>query len=344
MEFLDEVVIYASSGKGGDGAATFRREKYVPRGGPDGGDGGRGGSIVFTATRQRNTLIDYRRFRHQTAEDGRPGGAKQMYGAAGPALQCPVPLGTMISDEETGALLADLEEEGASWEMPGGEGGMGNIHFKSSTNRTPTKATEGAPGQERLLKLELKLIADIGLIGFPNAGKSTFLARVSAARPRVANYPFTTLIPNLGVVKMSDHRSFVVADIPGLIEGAAEGLGLGHRFLKHVERCAGFLHLVSPGEFEEGSLVERFNALNGELRAYDEDLARRPQLIVLNKIDLLSEEERVHEIEMLSEAAGGARVMPISGVTGEGVPELVTVLWQLVKQRSPEPAEAVSTD
>ena len=221
---------------------------------------------------------------------------------------------------------------------------MGNIHFKSSTNRTPTKATEGAPGQERLLKLELKLIADIGLIGFPNAGKSTFLARVSAARPRVANYPFTTLIPNLGVVKMSDHRSFVVADIPGLIEGAAEGLGLGHRFLKHVERCAGFLHLVSPGEFEEGSLVERFNALNGELRAYDEDLARRPQLIVLNKIDLLSEEERVHEIEMLSEAAGGARVMPISGVTGEGVPELVTVLWQLVKQRSPEPAEAVSTD
>lgn len=338
MEFLDEVLVYAASGAGGAGHVSFRREKFVPRGGPDGGDGGRGGHVIFRATARRNTLVDYQRRRHQRAEDGRPGGKKQMTGRGGQDLECPVPRGTLIHDAETGELLADLTREGDTWVLEGGRGGLGNLHFKSSTNRTPRFAQPGEPGQERRLRLELKLLADIGLLGFPNAGKSTWLSRVSAARPKVADYPFTTLVPQLGVVALDDGRGFVVADIPGLIEGAAEGAGLGHQFLRHVERCAGYLHLVSPDTYE-GDPVERYEALCDELRRYDDGVFARPQVVALSQVDRLDATERTRWVEAL-EAATGARVFPISSVTGEGLPEVVTALWTLVSQRRAAEAEA----
>jgi GTP-binding protein len=329
VKFIDEVVIFVASGKGGDGHLSFRREKYVPRGGPDGGDGGDGGSVILEATSRRNTLIDYRRFRHHRAGDGEKGGYQQMTGARGADTVLPVPLGTLVFDEETGEFLADLATEGETWVLAGGSGGLGNVHFKSSTNRTPRKTQPGWPATERTLRLELKLLADVGLLGFPNAGKSTLLSRVSAARPKVADYPFTTLVPQLGVVQLSNEQTFVMADIPGLIEGAADGAGLGHQFLRHVERCACFVHLVGPDD-EDGTAVERFAALNRELAAYDRSLRRRPQFVVLSKIDLLSAEERERQVRALS-SASGARVFAMSSVTGAGVAGLIEAVWRHVQ-------------
>lgn len=338
MKFIDEVVIFVASGKGGDGHLSFRREKYVPRGGPDGGDGGNGGAIILEATSRRNTLIDYRRFRHHRADDGERGAGQQMTGAAGADKVLQVPVGTLIFDEETGEFLADLAAEGERWVLPGGSGGLGNVHFKSSTNRTPRKTLPGWPAEERTLRLELKLLADVGLLGFPNAGKSTLLSRVSAARPKVADYPFTTLVPQLGVVQLSNEQTFVVADIPGLIEGAAEGAGLGHQFLRHVERCACFMHLIAPDD-EEQTAVQRFRALNRELALYDKSLRRRPQFLVLTKSDLLSAEQAASQSEALAEASG-ARVFVISAVTGAGVARLIEAVWRHVEAtRAAELAE-----
>lgn len=317
MQFIDEVVIEVASGDGGAGHVSFRREKFVPRGGPDGGDGGDGGAVVFVATDRRNTLVDYWRKRHWRAGHGTRGGKRQMYGAKAEDLVCEVPIGTILYDEETGERLADLDADGARWVLPGGKGGLGNMHFASSTNRTPRQSTPGTPGTELRVRMELKLMADVGLLGFPNAGKSTFLRKVSAARPKVADYPFTTLVPQLGMVQSSDDVVLVMADIPGLIEGAASGAGLGHQFLRHVERCAGFLHLVSV-ETWDGTPLDRYRAINEELREYGANLENRPQVVALTKCDLVDRDEVRRWVRTLSEETGG-RVFPISSVTGEGL-------------------------
>jgi len=324
VQFLDEVVIHVASGDGGAGHVSFRREKFVPRGGPDGGDGGDGGSVIFEATDRRNTLVDYWRKRHWKAPHGDRGGKRQMYGANADDLVCEVPIGTILYDEETGERIADLDEAGARWVLPGGKGGLGNMHFASSTNRTPRQSTPGTPGVEMRLRMELKLLADVGLLGFPNAGKSTLLRKVSAARPKVADYPFTTLVPQLGMVQASEDTTLVLADIPGLIEGAADGAGLGHQFLKHVERCAGFLHLVSV-ETWEGTPRERYQAINDELRQYGAGLEHRPQVVALTKIDLVDDDEVRKWTRALSEETGG-RVFPISSITGKGLSKVLHAL------------------
>ncbi|MCO4747990.1 MAG: GTPase ObgE [Proteobacteria bacterium] len=331
MRFKDEIEITCSSGRGGDGVASFRRERFVPRGGPDGGDGGRGGSLIFEATRQRNTLIDFRFNKHYSADDGSAGQGNRKAGASGEDLLLYVPVGTLIHDAETEELLADLTDEGQRWTLPGGKGGLGNWHFKSSRNRTPDKATQGREGATHRLHLELKLIADIGLLGFPNAGKSTFISRISAAKPKIAAYPFTTLVPNLGVVQIGEGDSFVVADIPGLIRGAADGEGLGHQFLKHVERCGLYIHLVSPDSWD-GTPAERFAHLNEELRRYGDSLAKRPQIVALSKTDTLSDEEVAKAAEALSESAG-CKVFPISSVSGDGIRELVGEAYKTLTAR-----------
>lgn len=329
MRFIDEVEFIVASGAGGDGCISFRREKYIPRGGPDGGDGGRGGSVIFEATTRRNTLSDFRRNKAYRARSGQPGGGRQMTGASGEDLVLLVPVGTVLYDADTDELLADLDAAGARWVIPGGSGGLGNIHFKSATRQTPRYATEGKPGIEIRVRAELKLLADVGLLGFPNAGKSTFLSRISAARPKVADYPFTTLVPQLGVVELEPGESFVVADIPGLVEGAAEGVGLGHRFLKHVERCAVYVHLVAP-DAPEGGPVELREALDRELEAYDPELLQRPQIVVLSKIDLLSDEEQERLVEALQQD-DSRPVRAISAVTGKGIRELVWELYRYVQ-------------
>ncbi len=341
MRFVDEVQVHVASGHGGAGAVSFHREAFKPRGGPDGGDGGRGGDLVFEATRQRNTLVDFRWNKVYKAEDGTRGGKQRMTGKSGEELVLWVPVGTELRDLETEELVADLADEGDRFVIEGGLGGKGNWHFKSSTNRTPRYAQPGLEGEERSFLLTLKLIADIGLLGFPNAGKSTLISRISAAKPKIADYPFTTLVPNLGVVKLSEGHSFVVADIPGLIEGAAEGAGLGHQFLKHVERCAGYLHLVSVDELDGTTPVERFRALNEELRAYDDDLLRRPQVVVLTKTDLLDPDE-VEARRAAFEAQIGTRVLAASSVTGDGITPVVGAAWSLVAAR--KKAEAVEED
>jgi GTP-binding protein len=329
VKFIDEVEIQVASGTGGDGRVSFRQEKFIPRGGPDGGDGGAGGSVVFIADGHRNTLIDYRRKRHWRAADGRPGDIKQMYGAAGADCVCYVPIGTMIHDATTGELLADLDEQDSRWELPGGKGGLGNMHFRSSTNRTPRRYTPGKPGAELHLRLELKLLADVGLLGFPNAGKSTFLARVSAARPKIADYPFTTLTPQLGVVERHDMQTFVLADIPGLVEGAAEGAGLGLDFLKHLERCGCYVHLVSPDD-DVLDPVARYEALRGELAAYGAGMEDRSEIVVLTKADILQGDDRERLVAAL-EAASGAKVFVASGVTGEGVNAVLDAVWAVLE-------------
>lgn len=335
MRFVDEVQVHVASGHGGAGHVSFLREAFRPRGGPDGGDGGKGGSVIFEATRQRNTLVDFRWNKVYKAEDGVRGGKQRMTGRGGEDLTLWVPVGTQLRDLETGELVADLDTEGDRFVIEGGLGGKGNAVFKSSTNRTPRYAQPGLPGTERSFLLELKLLADIGLLGFPNAGKSTLISRISAAKPKIASYPFTTLVPNLGVVKLSDGRSFVVADIPGLIEGASDGVGLGHQFLKHVERCAGYLHLVSLDHTEEASPVERFRALNEELRQYDTELVNRPQVVVLTKTDLLTDEE-VEEVRSAFQAEIGTTVYAASSVSGDGLSDLVGAAWQLVRRARPE--------
>ncbi|GAB4179993.1 MAG: GTPase ObgE [Rhodocyclaceae bacterium] len=337
MRFFDEAKIEVIAGDGGDGAATFRREKFVPRGGPSGGDGGRGGSIWIEADRNLNTLIDYRYTRIYRAEHGENGMRADCYGHGGKDRTLRVPVGTLVRDLETGELLADLDAHGArTCVARGGKGGLGNIHFKSSTNRAPRKCTPGEAGQRRSLALELRVLADVGLLGLPNAGKSTFIRAVSAARPKVADYPFTTLQPNLGVVRVAADRSFVLADIPGLIEGAAEGAGLGHRFLRHLARTRLLLHLVDIAPFDPDADPARdARAVVEELRRYDPALAAKPRWLVLNKIDLVPEEERAARIAALVESYGPVeRHFVVSALAGDGCMQLCyAVMEHLERQR-----------
>jgi len=302
MKFIDEAKIQVHAGKGGDGSAAFRREKFVPRGGPSGGDGGRGGSVWAVADRNINTLVDYRFARIHRAEDGDIGRGADKYGHKGEDIELRMPVGTLVKDAEDGALIADLAQDGARALLAkGGQGGLGNLHFKSSINRSPRQFTRGEPGESRELALELRVLADVGLLGLPNAGKSTFIRAVSAARPKVADYPFTTLNPSLGVVRVAHDASFVVADIPGLIEGAAEGAGLGHQFLRHLSRTRLLLHLVDLLPPEDGADPARdARALANELKKYDVALYRKPRWLVFNKADLLTgpaeAEERARSI------------------------------------------------
>jgi GTP-binding protein len=322
MKFLDLAKVYIRSGSGGGGCVSFRREKFIEYGGPDGGDGGTGGSVWAEAVDGLNTLIDFRYQQHFFADNGRPGMGRQRTGADGSDIVLRVPVGTEILDEDQETVIADMTEVGQRVLLAkGGNGGWGNLHFKTSTNQAPRRANPGQEGVERTLWLRLKLIADVGLLGLPNAGKSTFLAATSNARPKIADYPFTTLHPNLGVVGI-DGVEFVVADIPGLIEGASEGRGLGDLFLGHVERCAVLLHLVDGSS---GTLIEDYHTIIGELEAYGGGLAEKPRVTVLNKIDALDDEERAFLKEELEDACGGP-VMLMSGVSREGVDRVLRAL------------------
>jgi GTP-binding protein len=339
MKFVDEAVIEVHAGKGGDGVASFRREKFVPRGGPDGGDGGRGGSIYAVADRNLNTLIDYRYARIHRAKNGDKGQGSDCYGKSAPDIVLRVPVGTVIADFETGAVIADLaHHEARALVAKGGQGGLGNLHFKSSVNRAPRQFTPGEPGESRKLKLELKVLADVGLLGFPNAGKSTFIRAVSAARPKVADYPFTTLQPNLGVVRVDESRSFVVADIPGLIEGAAEGAGLGHQFLRHLARTRLLLHIVDLAPLEPGrDPVKDARAIVAELEKYDAELYSKPRWLVLNKADLLPEETREKAMRAFARKFGWkGRTFMISALTGSGCRELVYAVMDHIDQTGNE--------
>jgi GTP-binding protein len=329
MRFVDEVRLTVSSGRGGSGCVSFLREKFRPRGGPNGGSGGKGGSVIFRATRSRNTLVDLKWNKVYRADNGDNGQGRDMTGADGGDLTVLVPIGTVLSDLDSGELVADLHEAGAVYTVEGGDGGRGNATFKTSTNRTPRFATEGWPGVELKLQLELKLLADVGLLGFPNAGKSTLISRISAAKPKIADYPFTTLVPNLGVVKMDEGKSFVVADIPGLIAGAAEGHGLGHQFLRHVERCRLFLHLVAPDD-SEMTAVQRYQAILAELEKYDDSLLERPRFTILTKSDLVDEAEQAEQVAQLT-ALTGRPVACISSITGEGLKSLRWGIWNALQ-------------
>ena len=329
MKFIDEAKIEVIAGDGGNGSASMRREKFVPFGGPDGGDGGRGGSVIVIADRNINTLIDYRYARKHIARDGEGGRGADCYGKGGDDIVLRMPVGTIITDLETGELIADMtEHEQSIIVAEGGQGGLGNLHFKSSTNRAPRQKTEGKPGVRRMLRLELKVIADVGLLGMPNAGKSTFISSVSNARPKIADYPFTTLAPNLGVVRVGPSRSFVIADIPGLIEGAHEGAGLGDRFLGHVERCRLLLHLVD-GTAED--VAASYRTVRAELAEYGAGLADKPEIVALNKIDALTKDVIAARRAALRKAAG-RKVMLVSGVTGEGVPALLRALLAVIDE------------
>jgi GTP-binding protein len=326
MKFFDEARIEVIAGKGGDGMATFRREKYIPRGGPNGGDGGHGGSVLAIADRNINTLVDYRYTRIFRAQAGENGGSRDCYGRGGEDILLRFPVGTIIRDSDTGEQLADLDEDGKQVLLAsGGRGGLGNIHFKSSINRAPRQRTLGQEGARRALHLELKVLADVGLAGLPNAGKSTFIRAVSAARPKVADYPFTTLAPNLGVVRTTERRSFVIADIPGLIEGAAEGAGLGHQFLRHLQRTHLLLHLVDLAPFDtEADPVRDARTIVEELRKYDEALYAKPRWLVMNKLDLIPADERAARVQAFLGAFGPVeRHFEISAINGEGCEKLI---------------------
>jgi GTP-binding protein len=332
MHFLDEVKIYVHAGRGGNGAATFRREPNVPRGGPSGGDGGDGGSIILVADEGLSTLLDLSYQQRYVAEDGVAGQGRDKYGRAGNDTVVRVPVGTVVRDEDSGELLADLTQHQERWvAAQGGKGGRGNIHFATSTYQAPTKAEEGTAGQERTLRLELKLLADVGLLGYPNAGKSTFISAVSRARPKVADYPFTTLTPHLGVVALSGGRNFVVADIPGLIEGASEGHGLGHRFLKHVERCRVLLHLIEVSPDPDRDPLKDYDVINRELERYDPELAKRPQVVALSKLDVSAD---AHPDWKERFAARGIELHAVSAVTRQGLAELLEVLWKRLSSRA----------
>ncbi len=326
MKFFDEALIEIHAGDGGNGSAAFRREKFVPRGGPSGGDGGRGGSIFIIADRNLNTLIDYRYARIFRAPGGENGRRADQYGKGGDDITLRVPVGTVISDADSGERLADLASDGAQALIAkGGKGGLGNIHFKSSVNRAPRQTTPGEKGENRRLRFELRVLADVGLLGMPNAGKSTLIRAISAARPKVADYPFTTLAPNLGVVRTDENRSFVVADIPGLIEGAAEGAGLGHQFLRHLQRTRLLLHVVDIAPFsQDADPVRDARAIVNELEKYDASLLAKPRWLVLNKLDLLPEDEREKEAKAFVKAYRWKRpVFAICAINGSGTRELV---------------------
>ncbi|MDR3220582.1 MAG: GTPase ObgE [Candidatus Accumulibacter sp.] len=349
MKFIDEAKIVVAAGKGGDGVVSFRREKYEPEGGPDGGDGGRGGSVRATADRNINTLIEYRYTRKFAAQRGGNGSSAACYGKGGTDVALRVPVGTVITDINTGQAIADLARDGQTVLIArGGKGGLGNIHFKSSTNRTPRQRTQGEPGEERELRLELRVLADVGLLGLPNAGKSTFIRAVSAARPKVADYPFTTMHPSLGVVRVSENRSFVVADIPGLIAGAADGAGLGIRFLKHLARTRVLLHLVDLAPFDpEADPARDARAIVGELEKYSPELAARPRWLVLNKLDLIPEDERERRADDFLRAYGAADGTPcfcISAINGDGCRPLIFALREALDDLADPDSPATPID
>lgn len=341
MKFVDEAVIKVEAGDGGNGVVSFRREKYIPRGGPDGGDGGDGGNVLIMADTNLNTLVDYRFTKFYKAERGENGSSADCTGARGADIILKVPVGTRITDVETGEVLGDLDKEGQMLTAArGGRHGFGNTHFKSSVNRAPRQKTNGTPGERRQLRLELLLVADVGLVGLPNAGKSTFIRAVSAARPKVADYPFTTLVPNLGVVKSGEGESFVIADVPGLIEGASEGAGLGHRFLRHLERCRVLLHLIDVLPPDESDPVRNAQVIEAELKQYAAELYLKPRFIALNKSDLITEDEAK---ALLERVVAGLEVKPertfiISALNKTSVNELVYALQELVDRVKNEAA------
>ncbi len=329
--FTDYAKIIIKSGNGGDGAVTFRREKYVAAGGPDGGDGGKGGSIYFRVDPNANTLVDFRYTKKFKAENGENGSGSNKYGKAGEDLYIDVPIGTIIKDAETGKVVADLSEEGQEeLVLKGGRGGKGNSHFATATRQVPRFAQAGEDGEEKEVILELKLLADVGLLGFPNVGKSTFLSRVTDAKPKIANYHFTTIEPNLGVVKAKNGESFVIADIPGIIEGASEGVGLGIQFLRHVERTRLLLHVIDVSGIEGRNPVEDYYTINKELKEYSEKLATRKQILVANKLDIMQDDTGLKELEELAKKEG-LELFKISGVTGEGIEKLLNRVTEVLK-------------
>jgi GTPase len=333
MKFLDQAKIYCRSGDGGDGVVAFRRERFIEFGGPDGGNGGRGGNIEFEAVQNLNTLIDFRYTQHFRARKGGNGAGSDKTGAGAEDVVIKVPIGTQIFDDDQETLLADLDVPGKRvLLLRGGDGGFGNANFKTSTNRAPRRADKGWPGEERWVWLRLKLIADAGLVGLPNAGKSTFLSVVSAAKPKIADYPFTTLHPQLGVIRLSMSQEFVLADIPGLIEGAHEGAGLGDRFLGHVERCAVLLHLIDGAA---GNVVRAWRTVRKELESYGGNLADKPEIIVLNKSDAMTPREITSRRAALAKASG-SKVLVMSGVTRDGLPEVLGALWSEIEQARKE--------
>ena len=372
-QFVDTATIHVKAGNGGDGSRSLRREKFIPKGGPDGGDGGDGGSVIFVADPNQNTLIDFAGKHHWFAKSGGNGMSKKMYGRGGADLVVPVPPGTEVYDLELGdagdemqwsndeyGLIEEIEEHDAPVEdvadaapakvglkiadlteigqqvviAKGGRGGAGNFHFRSSTNQTPREAVPGSPGEERRLRLELKLIADVGLAGLPNAGKSTLLSAVSAARPRVADYPFTTLEPNLGIAELDDERRLVIADIPGLIEGASGGAGLGHAFLRHIERCNVLIHLVDLVPLDDSDPVDNYHTIRRELEAFSPLLAEKPQVVAANKIDLFVNGDE--PLQRFRDALPGERIIPVSGATRENLRELLEATWKMLQRQRAE--------
>jgi GTPase len=336
MHFIDEATITVKAGDGGNGVVAFRREDGVPNGGPSGGDGGDGGSVIVIADSHLASLLDFSYRRSYKADRGEDGRNKDQYGAAADDLTLKVPVGTVIVDATDGTTIVDLDRDGMRFVLcKGGKGGRGNLHFKSPWNQAPRTAEPGTPGEERTVRLELKLLADVGLLGFPNVGKSTFIAKVSRARPKIADYPFTTLVPNLGVVRLSDERAFVIADIPGLIEGAAEGAGLGHTFLRHVERCRVLLHILDA-TFTVGpdrTPLADWRTINAELARYAPELARRPQIVVLNKSDATDPEAiETYRREL---GAEGVKLLTMSAATGDGVAHVLEGLWTHLTSGSP---------
>lgn len=330
--FIDRAKIIVTSGAGGDGMVSFRREKYVPRGGPSGGDGGNGGSVIVVANPDLNTLVNFRRHRHFTANKGENGGAKEMFGKNAEDVIVEVPLGTMIYDNKTGELLADMTQEGQrAVIVKGGHGGRGNSHFATSAVRVPTFAEKGEPGEQKEIRLELKILADVGLLGFPSVGKSSFLRKVSAAKPEVAAYHFTTLSPILGVVSLDDERNFVVADIPGLIEGASQGVGLGDEFLRHVERTKVLIHILDAAGSEGRDPFDDFNIINNELSLYSPKLLQKKQIVAANKIDLIQDPKVLDDLRSKIEAKG-YEFFPISTLTGEGIRPLLESVWDLLQE------------
>ena len=335
MKFVDEAIIKVDAGKGGSGCLSFRREKFIPRGGPDGGDGGDGGSVYFEASTDLNTLVDFRYTRHYKAENGQPGMGGNCSGKKGENLIIKVPVGTLIYDAETDELLGDINKPGEPVLIAqGGFHGLGNTRYKSSVNRSPRQTTPGTPGESRHLRLELRVLADVGLLGLPNAGKSTLIRAVSSSKAKVADYPFTTLHPGLGVVSVSSHKSFVMADIPGLIEGAASGAGLGHRFLKHLSRTCVLLHVIDIAPLDDSDPIASAKAIINELEEYDPELVKKPRWLVLNKIDMLpdekSREERIQAI--VKGLKWKDKVFAISAISNQGTQQLCYALMQLIDE------------
>lgn len=348
MRFLDDAKIHVCAGDGGRGSVSFRREKYIPRGGPDGGDGGHGGSVLFVADPHLNTLIDFRYKQHFKAQRGTDGMGQCRTGRSAPDLVVPVPVGTVLRDDADGSVVCDLLQPGQTAILAaGGQGGRGNVHYKSSTNRSPRHSQPGTEGASRWLRLELKLLADVGLVGLPNAGKSTLISAVSAARPKIADYPFTTLIPNLGVVRAGPESSFVMADIPGLVKGASQGHGLGHTFLKHVERCALLVHLVDALPLDDSDPATNFQQIEQELADYSPALLQKPRWVVLSKVDLLLAEQRASVIQRLRAvtAASESPLSLLSAVSGEGIrPWILQLAEQVHRLRENQVQTATLAD